>query len=167
MRNRYDIYDIIIENADDIVPNKVMDAMAQFAETIVLKNGETKMFKRGGLGRNRAKKFLTQVGLSGVYETFRLDTETFTIGMKAIGGAVSIDGYADTNTIRNSKFINNTAYVTGGALSFEGEELSIFESEFVNNTALDDCGAIFTYSNKATIIKSKFERNNAPEVGAV
>lgn len=91
MRNKYDIYDIIIENADDIVPNKVMDAMAQFAETIVLKNGETKMFKRGGLGRNRAKKFLTQVGLSGVYETFRLDTETFTIGMKAIGGAVSID----------------------------------------------------------------------------
>lgn len=91
MRNRYDIYDIIIENADEIVPAKVMAAMAQFAETIVLKNGETKMFKRGGLGRNRAKKFLTQAGLSGVYESFRLDTETFTIQMKAIGGAVSID----------------------------------------------------------------------------
>lgn len=91
MRNRYDIYDIIIENADEIVPAKVMAAMAQFAETIVLKNGETKMFKRGGLGRNRAKKFLTQAGLSGVYESFRLDTETFTIAMKAIGGAVSID----------------------------------------------------------------------------
>lgn len=91
MRNRYDIYDIIIENADEIVPAKVMAAMAQFAETIVLKNGETKMFKRGPLGRNRAKKFLTQVGLSGVYESFRLDNETFTISMKAIGGAVSID----------------------------------------------------------------------------
>lgn len=91
MRNRYDIYDIIIENADDIVPGKVMDAMGQFAEVIQLKNGEKKMFKRGGLGRNRAKKFLTQVGLNGLYETFRLDQETFTIGMKAIGGAVSID----------------------------------------------------------------------------
>jgi hypothetical protein len=91
MRNRYDIYDIIIENADDIVPAKIMDAMGQFAEVINLKNGETKIFKRGGLGRNRAKKFLTQAGLSGVYESFRLDTETFTIGMKAIGGAVSID----------------------------------------------------------------------------
>ena len=91
MRNRYDIYDIIIENADDIVPTKIMDAMGQFAEVINLKNGETKIFKRGGLGRNRAKKFLTQAGLSGVYESFRLDTETFTIGMKAIGGAVSID----------------------------------------------------------------------------
>ena len=91
MRNRYDIYDIIIENADEIVPAKIMDAMNQFAEVITLKQGETKVFKRGGLGRNRAKKFLTQAGLSGVYESFRLDTETFTINMKAIGGAVSLD----------------------------------------------------------------------------
>ena len=91
MRNRYDIYDIIIENADDIVPAKVMDAMGQFAEVITIGNGDQKVFKRGGLGRNRAKKFLTQVGLNGLYETFRLDHETFTIGMKAIGGAVGID----------------------------------------------------------------------------
>jgi hypothetical protein len=91
MRNRYDIYDIIIENADDIVPGKVMDAMGQFAEVIQLKNGEKKMFKRGGLGRNRAKKFLTQAAQNGLYETFRLDQETFSIGMKNIGGAVSID----------------------------------------------------------------------------
>ena len=91
MRNRYDIYEIIIENADSVVPGKVMDAMGQFAEVIQMKNGEKKLFKRGGLGRNRAKKFLTQVGLNGLYETFRLDQETFTIGMKSIGGAVSID----------------------------------------------------------------------------
>ena len=91
MRNRYDIYDIIIENADDIVPGKVMDAMGQFAEVISVKNGEKKLFKRGGLGRNRAKKFLTQAALNGLYETFRLDQETFTIGMKSIGGAVGID----------------------------------------------------------------------------
>jgi hypothetical protein len=91
MKNRYDIYEIIIENADEIVPNKVMDAMGQFAEVVQLGQGETKVFKRGGLGRNRAKKFLTQVGLSGVYETFRLDEEKFTISVKAIGGAVSID----------------------------------------------------------------------------
>lgn len=91
MRNKYDIFDIIVENADEIVPARVLSAMSQFAEVVVLKNGETKTFKRGGLGRNRAKKFLTQVGLSGVYESFRLDTETFTVAMKAIGGAVSID----------------------------------------------------------------------------
>lgn len=91
MKNRYDIYDIIIENADEIVPGKVMDAMSSFAEVIQLGNGEKKLFKRGGLGRARAKKFLTQVGLNGLYETFRLDEETFTLAVKAIGGAVSID----------------------------------------------------------------------------
>ena len=91
MKNRYDIYDIVIENADTVVPNKVMDAMGQFAEIIQLANGEKKVFKRGGLGRNRAKKFLTQVGVNGLYETFRLDEETFELKTKAIGGAVSID----------------------------------------------------------------------------
>ena len=91
MRNRYDIYDIIIENADEIVPAKVMDAMGQFAEVIQIANGDQKVFKRGPLGRNRAKKFLTQAGLNGLYESFRLDHESFTIGMKSIGGAVSID----------------------------------------------------------------------------
>ena len=37
MKNRYDIYDIIIENADEIVPGKVMDAMSAFAEVIPLR----------------------------------------------------------------------------------------------------------------------------------
>lgn len=91
MRNRFDIYDIIIENADTIVPVKVMDAMGAFAEIRNVKQGEKPLFKKGALGRNRAKKFLTQVGLSGVYESFRLDQETFTLAVKAIGGAVSID----------------------------------------------------------------------------
>lgn len=90
-RNKYDIFDIIIENADTIVPAKVMEQMSPFAEIRNVKQGEKVYFKRGPLGRNRAKKFLTQVGLSGVYETFRLDSETFTVGIKAIGGAVTID----------------------------------------------------------------------------
>ena len=91
MRNKYDIFDIIIENADTVVPAKVMDAMGQFAEVITIANGDQKVFKRGPLGRNRAKKFLTQVGLNGLYETFRLDHDTFTIGMKSVGGAIGID----------------------------------------------------------------------------
>ena len=91
LRNKYDVYDIIITAADDIVPRKVMEQFGSFAEVLQVANGDKPLFKRGGLGRQRAKKFLTQVGLSGVYESFRLDTETFTIGVKAIGGAVSID----------------------------------------------------------------------------
>ena len=91
MRNRYDIYDIIITTADEIVPNKVIDVMGIFAEVKSVPQGQKAIFKRGMVGRNRAKKFLTQVGLSGLYETFRLDSETFELGGKAIGGAAAID----------------------------------------------------------------------------
>ena len=91
MRNRYDIYDIIIETADTIVPSKVIDVMGIFAEIKSVPQGQKAIFKRGMVGRNRAKKFLTQVGLSGLYETFRLDNETFELAGHAIGGAAAID----------------------------------------------------------------------------
>lgn len=90
MRNRYDIYDIIITTADEIVPNKVTSALGIFAEVQVVGQGDKALFKRG-IGKNRAKKFLTQVGLSGVYETFRLDNETFEVPVSAVGGAATID----------------------------------------------------------------------------
>ena len=89
-RNQYDIFEIIIETADEIVPKKVIDYVGIFAEVKTVENGQKAMFKRK-LGKNRAKKFLTQVGLSGVYETFRLDTETFTVEAHAVGGAGTID----------------------------------------------------------------------------
>lgn len=89
-RNQYDIFEIIIETADEIVPKKVIDYVGIFAEVKTVGNGQKAMFKRK-LGKNRAKKFLTQVGLSGIYETFRLDTETFTVEAHAVGGAGTID----------------------------------------------------------------------------
>lgn len=91
MRNRYDIYDIIINTADEVVPNKVIDAMGIFAEVRQVPQGQKAIFKRGNVGRGRAKKFLTQVGVAGVYETFRLDNETFELGAYAVGGAATID----------------------------------------------------------------------------
>lgn len=90
MRNRYDIYDIIIQTADEVVPNKVINALGIFAEVQVVAQGNKALFKKG-VGKNRAKKFLTQVGLSGVYETFRLDNETFEVPVMAVGGAATID----------------------------------------------------------------------------
>lgn len=91
MRNRYDIYDIIIKAADEVVPNKVIDVIGSFAEIQIVPQGQKAIFKRGSIGRNRAKKFLTQVGLSGVYETFRLDKETFELGGIAVGGGITMD----------------------------------------------------------------------------
>ena len=90
MKNRYDIYEIIIEAADEVVPNKVIDAVGIFAEVRQVGQGQKALFRQK-LGRTRARKFLTQVGLSGVYETFRLDNSTFEVGAYAIGGACTID----------------------------------------------------------------------------
>ena len=90
MKNRYDIYDIIIEAIDQILPKNVIDALGAFAEVKQVAQGEKAMFRRK-VGRARAKKFLTQVGLSGVYETFRLDAETFEVGAHAVGGGATVD----------------------------------------------------------------------------
>lgn len=90
MKNRYDIYDIIIETVDSVMPKNVISALAPFAEVQVVPQGQKAMFKRR-VGKQRAKMFLTQVGLSGVYETFRLDTETFELAAHAVGGGATID----------------------------------------------------------------------------
>jgi hypothetical protein len=90
MKNRYDIYEIIIQTADEIVPNKVIDAVGIFADVQQVGQGQKALF-RTSLGKSRAKKFLTQVGLSGVYESFRLDNGRFEVSAHAIGGACSID----------------------------------------------------------------------------
>ena len=90
MKNRYDIYEIIIETADEIVPKNVIAAISPFAEVQQVEQGKKAIFKQK-VGKMRAKKFLTQVGLSGVYETFRLDTKTFELAAHAVGGGATVD----------------------------------------------------------------------------
>lgn len=90
MKNRYDIYEILIETADEFVPNKVIQAVGQFAEVKTTANGQKALFTQK-IGKNRARKFLTQVGINGVYETFRIDTKTFEVSGHAVGGGVTID----------------------------------------------------------------------------
>lgn len=90
-RHKYDIFEIISAAADEVVPNKLISAMGAFAEIQTVPQGKKALFKKGLAGKNRAKKFLTQVGLSGVYETFRLDTDNFELGGHSIGGAATID----------------------------------------------------------------------------
>lgn len=90
LKNQYDIFNIVIENIDEVQPKKVIDAIGMFAEVKVVPQGQKAMFKKP-LGRSRARKFLTQVGLSGVYETFRLDADTFELGGHAVGGACTVD----------------------------------------------------------------------------
>ena len=92
MRNRYDVYEMIIEAVDEVVPQNVIAAISPFAEVVSVPQGQKAIFKlRNKLGRERAKQFLTQVGLSGVYETFRLDVGSFEVGAHAVGGAARLD----------------------------------------------------------------------------
>lgn len=90
MRNKYDIFEIIITAADEVVPQKAISVLGAFAEIKNVRQGQKAVFKTK-LGKMRAKKFLTQVGLSGLYETFRLDNGSFEVSGQAVGGAARID----------------------------------------------------------------------------
>lgn len=92
MKNRYDLYEIITSNADEIVPANLSSAIGLFADIVQVPQGARATFRTGKVASKlRARKFLTQVGLSGVYESFRLDSSTFDISAKAYGGAATID----------------------------------------------------------------------------
>lgn len=90
MKNRYDIYEILVETIDQVVPNKVSNALAPFAEVRQVPQGVKAIFRQP-VGRERAKKFLTRAALSGVYETFRLDSTNFEVGVNAVGIGATID----------------------------------------------------------------------------
>lgn len=89
-RNKLDLFEILQEAYTEILPKQIEDFFQSFAEvrTVPLNQKAQFVVKRG---RRRAKQFITQVALSGVYEQFRLDSDTFEVGGKAIGGAAYID----------------------------------------------------------------------------
>ena len=89
-RNKLDIYEIIQEAADEYLPKEVREIMGSFAEIKQVPLGQKAQFNVKK-GKTRAKQFITQVGLSGLYETFRLDNASFELGGNAIGGAARID----------------------------------------------------------------------------
>ncbi len=91
MKNRYDIYEIVSETIDQIMPKNTIAALSPFAEVQVVPLGQKAIFKQK-TGKMRAKKFLTYAGINGVYETFRLDATTFELGGQnvAIGGTIDL-----------------------------------------------------------------------------
>ena len=101
--NKNLIFSIIEEVLDDILPKKVIQNYGEFAEVRTFAQGDKVQFRRKINSRNRAKQFITRVGLAGVYEVFKLAAgeEVFGVQTSAIGGAASIgleeflDGRAD------------------------------------------------------------------------
>lgn len=89
-RIKLDLYDLMAENLDEILPNKVVSAIGAFAEVMRLPQGTRPEF-RVRLGKQRAKQFVTRATESGVYETFRLDRGRFDVYPHAYAGAQIID----------------------------------------------------------------------------
>lgn len=91
-RNKYDIFAYLIETVDASLPDRVNDALGFVAETKVVPQGTRAIFKIGnGISKLRGKKFITQVGLAGDYETFKLDTDNVEVKATAVGGAGTLD----------------------------------------------------------------------------
>ena len=98
--NQRMIFSLIQQTLDEILPQKVIERYGNFAEVRTFDQGTRPVFKRK-LGRQRAKQFITRVGLAGVYEVFKLGSTSFELETSAIGGAAQIgfeeylDGRAD------------------------------------------------------------------------
>ena len=90
MDKRYELFEIVTKVIDEVVPPRVIDRIGAFADVTTVAQGERIRFKIK-TGKLRARRFVTAVALSGVYETFRLDSNTLEIFPKAIGGAFTLD----------------------------------------------------------------------------
>lgn len=89
-RNKLDLFEIVQQAYDEVFPKQVEQFIGAFAEIKHVPLGQKAVFKVR-TGRRRAHEFITEVGLSGVYEAFRLDSNTFEVGGRAIGGTAIID----------------------------------------------------------------------------
>ena len=87
--NKRILFSLIEQTMDDVVPNRLINAYGSFAEIKTFAQGDKPVFKRR-TGTTRAKQFITRVGLAGVYEVFKLGSESFEVGTSAIGGAAQI-----------------------------------------------------------------------------
>lgn len=97
--NKNVIFSLIENIVDDVLPKKVMEMYGMFAEIKQFNQGDKAVFTQRvtAASRRRAKKFITKVGLAGVYEVFKLDGRSFTLETTAFGGAaqISIEEFLD------------------------------------------------------------------------
>ena len=87
--NKNLIFSLVEETLTEVLPKKVMDQYGQFAEVRTFNQGDRPIFKIK-IGRERAKQFVTKVGLAGVYETFKLSEKAFEVSTTAYGGAARL-----------------------------------------------------------------------------
>lgn len=89
-RNKYDVFELLQENAEEVLPSRVLDMIGAFADVRTVGQNDRIVYtvKRG---RQRGKQYVTRATAAGVYETFRLDRDTFEVTPECIGGAGIVD----------------------------------------------------------------------------
>ena len=90
--NKNTIFSLIEETISEVLPKRVLEQYGQFAEIKTYAQGEKPVFsiRVTEASKRRAKKFITKVGLAGVYEVFKLDGTSYEIETTAFGGAAQI-----------------------------------------------------------------------------
>ena len=90
--NKNTIFELIETVIDDVLPKKVLEQFGMFADIRTFAQGDKPVFNQRitDASKRRAKKFVTKVGLAGIYEVFKLDGRSFEIQTEAFGGAAQI-----------------------------------------------------------------------------
>ena len=73
--NKNTIFELIEQTMDDVLPRKIEEEYGKFAEVKTMAQGDKAIFMRKH-DRQRAKQFITKVGLAGIYEVFKLGKDT-------------------------------------------------------------------------------------------
>lgn len=104
--NKVELFSLIEETLNEVMPKRILDRYAQFAEVRAFAQGDRPVFTRK-MGRTRMKQFVTRVGLAGRYEVAKLGGQSFEVMTNALGGAIQIgfeeflDGRADWSEMLN------------------------------------------------------------------
>ena len=90
--NQNTIFALMEQTIDEVLPMKVLESYAQFAEVKTFSQGDKPVFTQRitQASRRRAKQFIGKVGLAGLYEVFKLDGKSYEVATNAIGGAAQI-----------------------------------------------------------------------------
>lgn len=89
-KNKYEIFALITSEIAEVLPKTVAKNIEIFADVKTYGQGDKPEFTLK-LGKKGVKRFVTAVGLGGIYERVRLDKSKFTVNTKAFGGAVYIE----------------------------------------------------------------------------
>ena len=90
--NKNLIFELIETGIDEVLPAKVMQEYGQFADVKTFAQGDKPIFnvRISAASKQRAKGFVTRVGLAGRYEVFKLDGYSLEVPTSAWGGAAQI-----------------------------------------------------------------------------